>query len=67
MTFSIAPANPTAIGMRLRCTSCPWQATATGPDEIREQTDRHALAHEINPQPRIAHLPSWLHWWKGNL
>jgi hypothetical protein len=67
LTFSLAPVNPLTVPLRLRCTSCPWQATVAGPDEIREQSDRHALAHEINPEPFIAHLPAWLQWWKGRI
>jgi hypothetical protein len=67
LTFSIAPVKPLSIPLRLRCTSGPWQATVTGPDEIRRGSDRHALAHEVNPEPFIAHLPSWLLIRKGRV
>jgi hypothetical protein len=67
LTFSIAPVNLLAQPFRLRCTSCPWQATVTGSDQIREQTDRHALAHEVDPRPFIAHLPAWLLRRKGHM
>jgi hypothetical protein len=50
-SFSIAPVNPMTQPLRLRCTSCPWQATVTGPDQIRQQADRHALAHLVDPRP----------------
>jgi hypothetical protein len=67
LTFSIAPVNPLAQPFRLRCTSCPWQATVTGPNEIRQQTDRHAGAHELNPTPSITHRPGWIRRRKGNM
>jgi hypothetical protein len=69
LTFSLSPVNLTAISMRLHCTACPWQAAATGPDAIRDEVNRHALAHDVDPRPRIPHLPSWLTslpWLKGH-
>jgi len=59
VTFSIAPVNPLAQPFRLRCTSCPWQATVTGADQIAREAGRHADAHEIDPRPFLAHLPAW--------
>jgi hypothetical protein len=60
LTFSLGPVNPLRVPLRLRCTSCRWQATVTGPDQIRDQADRHALAHEVDPRPSTAHLPARL-------
>jgi hypothetical protein len=51
LSFSVAPVNPLTVPLRLRCNSCPWQATVTGPDQTRQQADRHALAHLVDPRP----------------
>jgi len=43
--FAVEPVDVTAMPVRVRCSACPWQATATGLDAATAEATRHALAH----------------------
>jgi hypothetical protein len=45
--FAVEPLDVLLLPVRVRCTTCPWQATTTGLADAAVQASRHAAAHQM--------------------